>query len=189
MKSSQLSLPLLAVLVTGLLVGCASHGGVPDGANGSPATSSLSANSGFGPAPSIKDLEHMVKARVADELIIQQIHDSHAVYELDASAILGLEDAGFSDHLIACMIDTATNLVVDQTPPALLVESQVAAPGQDFMWIPGEWLRPGGGWQWDEGGWILTPAPNAVWVPTRWEYGTNGWRCVPGRWHMPESRN
>ena len=183
MKSSKLSKPLLAILVAGLLAGCVSRGGVPDCANGAPVCSSLPANSGLGPAPSIKELKVMVKARVGDERIIQQIDGMHAVYELDAIAILELRDADFSDHLIACMIETATNLVVDQSPPTPLVESQVAAPGPDFIWIPGEWLRPGGVWQWDAGGWVLMPEPNAVWMPTRWKYEANGWHCVPGRWH------
>jgi len=141
------------------------------------------------PGPSIDDIKAMTRSGVQEEIIISQIQAHRAVYQLDANAILELKDAGVSEKVITCMINSATtgatasaDPVASPGPPPLRQEVIVAAPGPAYAWVGGEWVWQGGGWVWVAGRWALPPRPHAVWVAPRWDQGPYGWHRVPGYW-------
>ena len=137
------------------------------------------------PPPSLADIKAMTKTGVSDEVIVSQIDQSRAVYQLDANAIIDLKNAGVSEKVITCMINSgtaATVTVVSQSPPPPPRETIVVGPGPDYVWVGGEWIWSRGGWVWLGGRWILPPHPHAAWVGPRWDHGPDGWHRVPGRW-------
>ncbi|HEV2209267.1 MAG TPA: YXWGXW repeat-containing protein [Verrucomicrobiae bacterium] len=131
--------------------------------------------------PSIDDIKRMSHAGVGDDVIIAQINNSHAVYDLDTSAIIDLNSAGVSQKVISYMLNTA-NVVVAQAPPPPQPETVVVAPGPDYVWVGGEWVWSGGGWVWIGGRWAYPPHRHAFWVEARWERGPRGWHREPGHW-------
>lgn len=137
------------------------------------------------PPPSLADIKALARAGVKDDVIISQINNSRAVYQLDANAIVDLKNAGVSDQVITHMINTgAANAanVVNQSPPPPPQETIVVAPGPNYVWVGGEWIWGYGGWVWLSGRWVVPPYANAVWVGPRWYQGPGGWRRVPGYW-------
>ena len=123
----------------------------------------------------------MAKSGVSDDVIIGNIDSTHAVYNLDANALIDLNNAGVSQKVIAYMVNTA-NPVVAQAPPAPQPETVVVAPGPDYVWVDGTWAWNGATWVWIGGRWVMPPYPHAVWVGARWERGAHGWRRVGGHW-------
>jgi len=130
---------------------------------------------------SIAAIKSMSKAGISDDNIINQINNTHTVYHLDANAIIDLNNSGVSQRVISNMINTSST-VAGQAPPAPQVETVVAAPGPDSIWVNGEWVWNGATWVWVSGRWVLGPYPHAMWVSARWEYGPYGWYRTPGRW-------
>ena len=139
----------------------------------------------------IADVEALARAGIGDDVIISQIRASRTVYHLSAADIISLHDAGVSEKVINCMIDTpnaagttaaqAQTAVVEQPPPPPPAETILVAPGPGYVWIGGEWQWRGR-WVWISGGWVRPPYPHAVWVRGRWDRGPSGWRHVPGHW-------
>ena len=137
-----------------------------------------------GNPPSLADIKAMAKAGVSDDTIISQIANTRAVYNLDANAIIDLNQAGVSQKVINFMINTASttsNVTVTQAPPPPRVDTVVVAPEPDYVWIGGEWAW-NGGWVWVGGHWCAPPYPHAVWVGGRWDSGSRGWHHSPGHW-------
>ena len=137
------------------------------------------------PPPSMADIKTMTKAGVGDDIIIGQINNSHAVYHLDANAIIDLKQAGVSEKVITCMVNTANpnmGTVVGQSPPPPPQETVVVAPDPAYVWVGGEWTWGGAGWVWLGGRWVLPPYPHAVWVTGRWYRGPHGWYRASGHW-------
>jgi hypothetical protein len=135
-----------------------------------------------GPPPSINDIKAMTKSGLSEDVIIGQINNTHAIYHLDANALIDLHNAGVSQKVIAYMVNTATT-VVAQAPPPPPTETVMVAPGPDYVWVGGEWVWNGGTWVWIGGRWAFPPYRHAVWVGARWEHGRYGWRRVGGHWH------
>lgn len=133
------------------------------------------------PPPSIADIKSMSHSGVSDDVIIGQINNSHAVYNLDANTILDLNNSGVSQRVIAYMINTS-NSVVAQAPPPPPTETVVVAPSPDYVWVGGEWVWNGGSWVWVGGRWVYPPHAHAIWIEARWDHGPYGWRRVPGHW-------
>jgi len=134
--------------------------------------------------PSLDDIKSMARSGVSDDIIIGQISNSHAVYHLDANALIDLHNAGVSQRVTAYMINTVNtaSAVVAQAPPPPPTETVVVSPGPDYVWVDGEWVWNGGTWVWVGGHWILPPHPHAVWVHVHWEHGPRGWYRVGGYW-------
>ncbi len=130
----------------------------------------------------IADIKAMAKAGVGDDIIINQINNTHSVYNLDANDIIDLKNGGVSEKVITYMMNTGANVVASQAPPPPQTEVVVASPGPDYMWVDGEWAWNGGAWVWIGGRWILPPYPHAIWVGPRWERGPHGWHREPGHW-------
>ena len=135
-----------------------------------------------GNPPSVADVKGMVHAGVSENTIISQINITHAVYTLDAAAIIDLKNAGASEKLINVMIATSTQVIVAQNPPPPQQEVIVVSPGPDYYWCSGEWRWNGVGWVWFPGRYVVRPYHGAVWLEARWVHGPRGWYRVSGRW-------
>ena len=134
------------------------------------------------PSPvSVADIENLSRSGVGDDVIINQINNTHAVFHLDADTIIRLKNSGVSQNVIACMVGTA-NSVATQAPPPTPTETVVVAPGPDYVWEPGEWVWNGASWVWIGGRWVVPPYRHAVWVEAHWVAGRHGWYRVPGHW-------
>ena len=133
------------------------------------------------PPPGVADIKNMARSGVSDDVIINQIINSHAVYTLDANAIIDLSTAGVSQRVITAMIGTG-NPTVTQAPPPPQVEPVIVSPGPEYVWVGGEWVWDGGRWVWVGGRWSLPPRHHAVWVEARWVHGSHGYYRVGGAW-------
>jgi hypothetical protein len=131
--------------------------------------------------PSIADIKALAKSGLNDDVIIGQISNTHAVYHLDANALIDLHNSGVSEKVIAYMINTA-DTIATLPPPPPPVETVTLAPGPDYVWNDGEWVWSGGAWVWIGGRWALPPYPHAVWIGGRWDHGGDGWHRVGGHW-------
>jgi hypothetical protein len=124
----------------------------------------------------------MAKAQVSDDTIIAQIVSSHTVYNLQATDIIDLHNAGLSQKVIDFMINTPTSTVpVAQPPPPPPVEQVPVVPGPGYVWTGGEWVW-NGGWYWSPGYWALPPGPDFVWVGGYWGPGPRGYIRYGGHW-------
>jgi len=134
------------------------------------------------PPPSINDIKAMSRAGMSDDAIIGQIISTHAVYNLNADALIDLHNAGVSQKVIAYMVNTPNGVVAQVAPPPPPTETVVVAPGPDYVWVDGEWVWSGGTWVWIRGRWALPPHRHAIWIGARWERGPRGWHRVGGHW-------
>jgi len=141
---------------------------------------------------SVADVKALAKAGISEDVIINQIQNSRTVYHLSASDIVDLRDAGVTDKIVNYMINTpstagaaapAGNVVVQQAPPPPPAETVVvAAPGPEYVWIPGEYEWGGITWVWVGGHWGYPPHPHAVWVVGRAWRDHYGWHHERGYW-------
>ena len=138
---------------------------------------------------SIADVKSLAKAGISEDVIINQISNSHTVFHLSSADIIDLRDSGVSDKVVNYMINTATTAsaappptVIEQAPPPPPVETVVVAPGPDYVWVDGEWVWGDGGWVWIGGHWGYPPYPHAVWVVGRSWHDHYGWHHERGRW-------
>ena len=141
----------------------------------------------------IADIKAMVRAGVADDVIISQIIGSHTVFHLSAADVIDLHNSGVSDRVVNYMINTpgtataapppqtSTVMEVTPPPPAPPPETMVVAPGPGYVWVGGEWVW-NGGWIWVAGQWGYPPYPRAVWVRGYWYRGSHGWCRTAGHW-------
>ena len=70
---------------------------------------------------------------------------------------------------------------ITETPPAPQVEIVGAAPGPDFVWVPGCWEWHGH-WVWAGGRWAVGPHPHAHWIPGRWTRHGRDHVWIRGYW-------
>ena len=73
-------------------------------------------------------------------------------------------------------------VVVTEAPPPAQTEVIPVAPGPDYVWVGGYWVREGPRWVWAPGRYTLRPRPAAVWVPGHWVAHRRGWVWVAGHW-------
>jgi len=71
--------------------------------------------------------------------------------------------------------------VVSEAPPPPQTEVVVAAPGPEYLWVPGYWSW-NGRWVWIGGRWGLRPHPHAVWVGPRYVRRGHGYVYFHGYW-------
>ena len=72
--------------------------------------------------------------------------------------------------------------VVEQEPPAPIVEYVPACPYPDYVWLGGYWGWHGG-WYWTAGHYARRPYNGAAWISGGWARGGRGWAWRGGRWH------
>ncbi len=71
--------------------------------------------------------------------------------------------------------------VVQEAPPAPIVEVRPAAPFGGAVWIPGFWRWNGHHHTWVGGHWSAARA-GSTWEPNHWQHTPRGWVHVPGHW-------
>jgi hypothetical protein len=75
----------------------------------------------------------------------------------------------------------APEMIVNEAPPAPLVEEIYAAPGPDYVWVGGAWAWHSA-WVWAPGHYVLPPHRGAVWVSGAWGARGRGWGWSGGHW-------
>lgn len=113
-----------------------------------------------GVALTVSDVKELVAAGIGDDLIISQIRNSRTVYHLRTADIVALKNAGTSNAVIDCMINTPAQIrsasaAVDAVPapPPPRQERIAPPPGPGYVWVAGAWIRCGEGWRWRGGYW------------------------------------
>ncbi len=76
----------------------------------------------------------------------------------------------------------ASAQVFVQIRPVAPVIVRPMAPSPRHIWIDGEWIWRGGGYQYNNGYWATPPGPGAAWVPGHWKQTRRGWFWKPGHW-------
>lgn len=141
---------------------------------------------------SVADVKALAAAKVGDDVIINQIRNSHTVFHLSSADIIDLKDSGVDEQVMDFMINTPTSIadtgaaptsqtMVADTPPPPPTETVVVAPGPGYVWVDGEWIW-NGRWVWVGGHWSVPPYPHAIWFRGGWARGPHGYRRVPGHW-------
>ena len=140
---------------------------------------------------SLADVKALAAARVSDDVIINQIRNSHTVFHLSTADIIDLHNSGVSENVINFMINSPslvgddstvqTTAEVTEAPPPPPAETVVVAPGPGYVWVGGEWVW-NGGWVWRAGYWAYPPYPHAVWLGGYWGRGPYGWYWRRGHW-------
>lgn len=77
---------------------------------------------------------------------------------------------------------TADEVLVNEAPPAVRVETQTVSPGTGYVWTPGYWRWSGRDYVWISGSWVRPPRASVVWVAGHWAHRPRGWVWVPGHW-------
>ena len=73
--------------------------------------------------------------------------------------------------------------VVVRTQPAPPVYVRPAAPGGNYVWVDGEWIRRGHGYVYRQGYWSAPRTRYHNYVSGHWQQKRQGWYWVPGRWN------
>ena len=68
---------------------------------------------------------------------------------------------------------------VPQPPASLEVGPNVPAPGEDYQWVPGNWVYASNNYQWTPG-YYMPCQPDFMWVPCQYAYTPRGYVFVPG---------
>jgi len=76
------------------------------------------------------------------------------------------------------------DVVIEQEPPAPMVEVIPGAPGPDYFWIGGHWGWSGGRWSWVHGRYDRHPHfhPGGGWEAGHWDRRGGGWAWHEGHW-------
>ena len=80
-------------------------------------------------------------------------------------------------------------VIVQQAPPAVIVERRPAPPSGAHIWIDGYWHWDSQRYTWQTGRYEVPPQSNMVWVAPRYERDTKGYRYSPGQWKKQNQGN
>jgi len=137
---------------------------------------------------SVADVKALARAGISEDVIINQINASRTVFRLSAADIIDLRDSGVPDKIVNYMINTpnmfhanaASPTVITQAPPPP-VETVIAAPGPNYVWVAGEW-EWNNAWVWRSGCWACPPRGCTVWVRGSYWHDGSGWHYYRGHW-------
>lgn len=73
--------------------------------------------------------------------------------------------------------------VVVRTRPQPPVYARPVAPGSNYVWIDGEWIRRGRHYNYRNGYWTLPRARYHQYNGGHWQQRRDGWYWIPGRWN------
>lgn len=81
-------------------------------------------------------------------------------------------------------VPSTSVIVVQNEPPAKIVEQTDASPGPDYVWVQGDW-KWDGRWVWGKGNWQRKPHEAAVWTPGHWKrhHHHHSWEWIEGHWN------
>jgi hypothetical protein len=68
------------------------------------------------------------------------------------------------------------------TRPVAPVYSRPVAPGANYVWIDGEWIRSGHGYVYRRGYWAAPRPRYHQYISGHWQQRRGGWFWVPGHW-------
>ncbi len=71
---------------------------------------------------------------------------------------------------------------VRESPPVERVEVIGAAPGLNYVWIPGRWNWDTRRYVWMPGRWVVADRGYRAWRPGHWAHDRRGWYWVEGHW-------
>lgn len=74
-------------------------------------------------------------------------------------------------------------------PPSPRTEVIYAAPSQEYVWMPGHWIRTERSWVWYPGYWEYPPRANVEWTSGRWAQTHGTWAWSEGSWTDRNSRS
>jgi len=80
-------------------------------------------------------------------------------------------------------------VVVQEAPPALIVETRPPPPSGLHVWIDGSWNWSNQRYNWQAGHYALPPQRGAVWVAPRYERDSHGYRYTAGQWTNQDRGN
>lgn len=80
-------------------------------------------------------------------------------------------------------------VVVQQAPPAIIVERRPVPPTASHIWIDGYWNWDSRRYVWEAGHYAVPPQPGAVWIAARYEADGRGYRYTPGQWNRRNDNN
>jgi hypothetical protein len=89
---------------------------------------------------------------------------------------------GSAFGLLLSVGTVCAEVVVRVAPPAPIVETRIARPGPNHVWIAGYHRWDGNAYVWVPGRWEIPPRPGARWVAHRWVKRHGGWVLVEGHW-------
>lgn len=130
----------------------------------------------------VNDIKELTHAGVSDDLIINDIHSSHAVYHLSTADIISLKQAGVSERVIDEMMRSPDPVVTTTPPPPPPQEYVVPAPGPDYVWVSGSWMWVNGHWVWNRGRWAPRPLGYHAWVGGAWVPAHDHYVWRDGHW-------
>lgn len=70
---------------------------------------------------------------------------------------------------------------VPQPPASLEIGPNVPPPGDDQVWVPGNWSYASNNYQWSPG-YYMPCQQNYMWIPNQYNWTPNGCVYVPGYW-------
>jgi hypothetical protein len=73
--------------------------------------------------------------------------------------------------------------VTVRTRPVAPVYARPAAPGGNYVWIDGEWIRSGRDYVYRRGFWAAPRARYHQYIPGHWQQRRHGWIWVSGHWN------
>jgi hypothetical protein len=78
--------------------------------------------------------------------------------------------------------------LLPEPPASLEAGPSSPAPGDNYLWAPGNWFWQNGDYVWQPGYWYEAN-PNWVWVPNHYSYTPQGYCYVSGYWdYLPYNR-
>jgi len=84
---------------------------------------------------------------------------------------------------LACAGGMSVGVVyTERRPPPDRVEVMMAAPGADYVWIPGHWAWRHNDFGWIPGRWEKVQHGYRTWVPGHWVERGHRWYWVEGHW-------
>jgi hypothetical protein len=73
--------------------------------------------------------------------------------------------------------------VTVRTRPEPPLYARPVAPGGNYVWIDGEWIRSGHGYAYRQGYWAAPRPRYHQYIPGHWQQRRHGWFWVRGHWN------
>jgi hypothetical protein len=107
------------------------------------------------------------------------MYDGH---EMENQRMLKKLLIGSAFGLLLSVGTVCAEVVIKVGPPAPIVETRVARPGPNYVWIGGYHNYVNGAYVWVPGRWEVPPHPGQRWVAHKWVHRHGGYVLVEGRW-------